>query len=143
MLHGCQRGIDGGPLARCRGIAELSLRICVGQGARGARCPHVFRRSALLLVVKRAGNVLPHQSGAVAAARNGEAPSLPRSDTLTVLMKSARLQAAKGERAFCHGYGKPRCSLWVASAPEVWQAGTQHVMFYNLYHNPYESAGDG
>jgi hypothetical protein len=104
---------------------------------------HVFRRSALLLFVGRAGNVLPHQSGVVAAERNGEAPSVPRNDTLTVLMKSARLQAAKGERAFCHGYGKPRCSLWVAFAPGVRQAGIQHVMLYNLHHNPYESAGDG
>jgi integrase len=61
---------------------------------------------------------------------------MPRNDTLTVLMKSARLQAAEGEKAFRHGYGNGKlfCSVRIAFVPAVRQAGIQHVTFYNLHH---------
>ena len=49
-------------------------------------------------------------------------------------MKSARLQAAEAEKAFCHGYGKPSCAVRIAFAPAVRQAGIQHVTLYNLHH---------
>jgi hypothetical protein len=47
-------------------------------------------------------------------AKNGEARSVPMNDTLTMLLKSAKVNAAEGERVFCNRYGQPYRSFRTA-----------------------------
>jgi integrase len=67
-------------------------------------------------------------------ANNGEARSVPMNDTLTMLLKSAKVNAAEGERVFCNRYGQPYRSFRTAFERAVYQAGIQDFTFHDLRH---------
>jgi integrase len=55
-------------------------------------------------------------------------------DTLTMLMKSAKLHAAEGGRVFRNRHGQPYRSFRTAFERAVRQAGIQDFTFYDLRH---------
>jgi integrase len=67
-------------------------------------------------------------------AKNGEARSVPMNNTLTMLLKSGRLQAAEGERVFRNRHGQPYRSFRTAFERAVRQAGIQDFTFHDLRH---------
>jgi integrase len=67
-------------------------------------------------------------------AKNREARSVPMNDTLTMLMKSAKLQAAEGGWVFRNRHGQPYRSFRTAFERAVRQAGIQDFTFHDLRH---------
>ena len=67
-------------------------------------------------------------------AKNGEARSVPMNDTLTMLMKSAKLHAAEGGRMFRNRHGEPYRSFRTAFERAVHRAGNQDFTFHDLRH---------
>jgi integrase len=67
-------------------------------------------------------------------AKNGEARSVPMNDTLTMLLKSAKLHAAEGGRVFCNRHGQPYRSFRTAFERAVRQAGIQDFTFHDIRH---------
>ena len=67
-------------------------------------------------------------------AKNGEARSVPMNDTLTMLLKSAKLHAAEGGRVFCNRHGQPYRSFRTAVERAVRQADIQDFTFHDIRH---------
>jgi integrase len=67
-------------------------------------------------------------------AKNGEARSVPMNDTLTMVLKSGTLHAAKGDQVFCNQHGQPYRSFRTAFEHAVRQAGIQDFTFHDLRH---------
>jgi integrase len=65
-------------------------------------------------------------------AKNGEARSVPMNDTLTMVLKSGTLHAAKGDQVFCNQHGQPYRSFRTAFEYAVRQAGIQDFSFHDL-----------
>ncbi len=67
-------------------------------------------------------------------AKNGEARSVPMNDTLTMELKSAKVNPTEGERVFCNRHGQPYGSFRTAFERAVRQAGIQDFTFHDLRH---------
>jgi integrase len=67
-------------------------------------------------------------------AKNGEARSVPMNNTLTMLLKSGRLNAAEGDRVFCNRHGRPYRSYRTAFETAVRRAGIEDFTFHDLRH---------
>ena len=66
-------------------------------------------------------------------AKNGEARSVPMNDTLTMLLKSAKLHAAEGERVFCNRHGQPYRSFRTAFERAVRKAEHCRILRSTTY----------
>ena len=64
----------------------------------------------------------------------GEARSVPMNDTLTMVLKSAKLHAAEGDRVFCNRHGRPYRSYRTAFETAVRRAGIEDFTFHDLRH---------
>jgi integrase len=66
--------------------------------------------------------------------KNGEARSVPMNDTLTMVLKSARVNCAEGEQVFRNQRGQPYRSYRTAFERAVHQAGIRDFTFHDLRH---------
>jgi integrase len=67
-------------------------------------------------------------------AKNGEGRSVPLNDTLTMVLKSAKVPQAREERVFCNRNGLPYRSFRTAFERAVRQAGIADFTFHDLRH---------
>jgi integrase len=65
-------------------------------------------------------------------AKNGEARSVPMNNTLTTLLKSAKVDGAAGKRVFCSRAGTPYHSFRNAFESAVRAAGIEDFTFHDL-----------
>jgi integrase len=67
-------------------------------------------------------------------AKNGEGRSMPLNDTLTMVLKSARVDQAREERVFCNRNGDPYRSFRTAFEKAVRKASIADFTFHDLRH---------
>ena len=67
-------------------------------------------------------------------AKNGEGRSVPLNDTLTMVLKSAKVSETNGERVFCNRRGQPYRSFLTAFERAGSEAGVADFTFHDLRH---------
>jgi integrase len=67
-------------------------------------------------------------------AKNGEGRSVPLNDTLTMVLKSAKVSKINEEKVFCNQRGQPYRSFRTAFERAVKQAGIADFTFHDLRH---------
>jgi integrase len=118
---------EGANLLACCGPQLKPLVVAaINTGFRASELPSLTRQD----IDFRRG-VISVRAGYV---KNGEARSVPMNDTLTIVLKSAKVNDAKGERDFRNQRGQPYRSYRNAFERAVSQAGIQNFTFHDLRH---------